>query len=174
MTYASTLKLKNKKNLFVIDNFIKSVDKICDDEKQVDLIKPPQKAMYSYEVKLHDCDDEFDIKLIEKNIITILKSVREQQSVEIKKYLKSVRTAKNISFLFAIVGIVLMFGVVLHTNSVGNWIFCFVSWLVGCVSLGSTLLLILREWKRENYGKKRQRKRGIRRNQTRKFDFNKR
>lgn len=174
MTYGSTLKLKNKKNFFAIGNFIKRVDEICADENQVDLIKPTQKVMRSYEVKLCTCNDEFDIKQVEKNIVAILISVREQQPAEIKKYLKSVRIAKNVSFLLSIIGIVLMFIVVLHTNSVGDWIFCFVSWLVGCLSLGSTLVLILREWKRESYGKKRQRKRGIRRNQTCKFDFEKR
>ena len=174
MIYGSTLKLKNKKNFFAIGNFIKSVDKICDNVNQIDLSKPTQKVMRSYEVNLCSCNDEFDIKQVEKNIVSILTSVRERQPAEIKKYLKSVRVAKNISFFFAIIGIVLMFIVVLSTNSVGNWIFCFVSWLVGCVSLGSTLVLILREWKRENYGKKRQRKRGIRRNQTCQFDFEKR
>ncbi len=172
MTYGSTLKLKGRKNFITVGDFIKSIDEKCDNKKQIDSISSMQIPTRLYEVKLSD-GNEFDIKNAEKNLVAIIKIVREQEPAEVKTYLKNVGIAINLSFTLAIIGVILMFAVVLHTYSIGDWILCFVSWLVGCTSLGSTLVLISKEWQKERYGTKMQRKRGIR-NQTRKFNYEKR
>lgn len=56
--------------------------------------------------------------------------------------------------IIGILGIVAMLATVIITGVVGNWIFIFISWILGCFSLVLTLSVIIKDIEKSNKNNK--------------------
>lgn len=71
------------------------------------------------------------------------------------KKVPNYRRQRIIWTIIGILGVLAMIATVLITNTVGNWIFVFISWIIGCFTLVFTLTAIIKENDRINKNNKR-------------------
>lgn len=152
---AFALNLWRDKSVSAINDFISTIT--YDDVKRKKLMprhsQNLEKMREEVAREVFECND--GIVDVQININDIVSAILKQntKSLKITLFIEQCKRIEFIIIVAFLLGIIGSAAMILLRNTVDAYFFCFLVWILSCISLWVTLRLIINDWKDNRYGK---------------------
>lgn len=159
MEVSLALPSTKNKTFDAIDSFIESIS--TTNIKMPNLVSSVSREIVEIRNELPKEIITCDVASFDKNYCDSIKIISEilersnKEKIIAKQFINKCKKFKKIVLLLMVSGILSAIVSVLVRNVIDTYLFCYMIWILCCISLWITLNLLIKDWTQNKYGQKK-------------------